>query len=100
MLATPRAHDPSDANGHPTDQPQTRGEESEREMQRVVDPCSDEDLLMPASRAVSACFVFSHPAITPKRHPNRACRETGWIIPRKSGVAKENYRSRQMIVRE
>ena len=75
MLATPWAHCLADAERDPTDEPEPGGKHGQDQMQRVVDPRGDEDLLMPAPGAVSAYFVFSHlagrPAASKQRLPQR-----------------------------
>jgi hypothetical protein len=53
VLAAPGAHEAPDQNGHPTDEPQTEGENREDEMQEVVDLSPNEELLMRAPWALS-----------------------------------------------
>jgi hypothetical protein len=99
MFTTPRAQHFSDANGDPTDQPQSGRHDREGEMQRVVDPRSDEDLLMPASRAVSACFFFSHPAIPPKGVQIVLTSKLNGPFHKRAAWPREKRRSAQMLVR-
>jgi len=99
VLATPGAHDLSNAKRNPTHQPQTAGENRQQQMQAVVDFCSNEKLLVPAPGTVSAYLILSHLG---KKHavayfsrllaaamnhftnhfnrPSKRCRKLNWLV--------------------
>ena len=60
MLTTPWAHDFTNAEGHPAHEPQAKRENGQGQVQGMVDLRPQEELLMPATGAVSPYFVFPH----------------------------------------
>src|SRR5689334_1274253 len=60
MLASPRAQNPADRNGRPTDQPKAAGDDRHEQMDPVMRFHPDEKLLMPAVGTIRTNTVPSH----------------------------------------